>query len=670
MGKSNGDPRINPEELRNRMSRRAFLAGVGTLGAGVAATGLIGCGGEPQQREGSAAASETALEAAVIEELPIPEAEAPTTTEYECDVLVVGAGYTGIPAAVEAKQSGARVILVDKGYPGYSGLSPFPQCYQFFSEEYGDNRQFQRDVTLVGGEYIANVDWYDVYLDESEDCYNQLVEWGVFTKYDNASVAGDYYDTNRQRDYYQEQVTHDRRRAWRDVLSDFEIDTVPYTMIADVIVEDGRVVGAIGLDNKTATPITFHAKSVILCTGTGVFRNTGYPLSGDTFDAEWIGYHLGLPVTGKEWEHIEATSSLFPSSSWRNYSWGYMENLHEVAGKGATSSEEEMAAPVLDSIADMLSWSSITNRVRAAQNGIEPITLDQTSGQSANHENMDEGDSRWLGNDVDKMPSRNVIGGAVGMGIFHCSGVYCPDDSDLVGYTGIPGLYVAGNAHASMTYGAVYTPGEGGSIPLCHIQGRRAAKAASEYAEGVELVKISDGALAAKRDELLAPMSLEKGLDVNWAREVLYSAMAPYWVSVAKSEKSLTAALYQIEMLRDNVEPILLAKNPHELRLVHEFKHRLLSAEMKIRANLERKESRGSSYRSDYPYRDDENYLCYITLSKGEDGQMVVGKAPVKDEFKGDLSLPYTRRYPSRYPGELKALGIEEEAADSSGSGR
>lgn len=40
---------------------------------------------------------------------------------------------------------------------------------------------------MQAGEYIANLDWYKVYLDESRACFDQLVEWGIYTQYSNAS---------------------------------------------------------------------------------------------------------------------------------------------------------------------------------------------------------------------------------------------------------------------------------------------------------------------------------------------------------------------------------------------------------------------------------------------------------------------------------------------------
>jgi succinate dehydrogenase/fumarate reductase flavoprotein subunit len=141
--------------------------------------------------------------------------------------------------------------------------------------------------------------------------------------------------------------------------------------------------------------------------------------------------------------------------------------------------------------------------------------------------------------------------------------------------------------------------------------------------------------------------------------DVLQSAMAPWWVQISRNEETLKAALVQVEYLRDKAVPIMVAWNPHELRLCHEAAHKVLDAEMKLRASLERRESRGNSYRSDYPFRDDANFLCYVTLSKGKDGEMAVDRVPVKDAWKGDLNVPYEKRYPVRFPGETQAKGLK-----------
>lgn len=633
-------------------TRRGFLAGAAAAGAAAAATAVF-----PPYRSASAAAAEAGGAASVIEELPVPEAAAPETTRYSCDILVVGSGFAGSPAAIEAAQAGMDVVLVDKGYPGYSGCSPFPQCYQYFNEETGDSRAAQMRATQEAGEYIANLDWYDVYLNESKECFDQLVEWGIYDPFAKASEAGDYFDEKRYQDYHADFAEHDRRARWHQLLVDNGITLVDHTMVTDVIEQDGRVVGAMGLHVPSGTVVTFNAKAVILCVGGGAYKNGGWPLSGDTFDGEWMAYQLGLPIVGKEFSYNIATSSVAPSCAWRAYTWGYLENLHAV---GATYNDDNVDDYIVGRATNF-----ILKKQANMTEGVAPIGPDETSVQPLSNpvSSTDPDDPRMIGNNVDPMPKRNVEGAAVGKGTHKCEGIWCGVD-DLVGYTGLPGLYAAGDSLASMIYGALYTPGQGGSIVISHIQGRRAAKAAVEYASGAQAGAVPDDVVAEKSAQILAPAALERGFNPYWAQDILYNAMAPYWVDFMKSEETLTTALSTVLYLRDHVADKLIATNAHELRVCHEMKHKILSAEIKLRESLERKESRGYCQRTDYPYRDDENFLCYIAARKGEDGQMTLERVPVKDEWKGDLSKPYTERYPARWPGEAEALGLEEETAE------
>lgn len=84
----------------------------------------------------------------------------------------------------------------------------------------------------------------------------------------------------------------------------------------------------------------------------------------------------------------------------------------------------------------------------------------------------------------------------------------------------------------------------------------------------------------------------------------------------------LKAALAYIEELRDHHMPMLRAADLHELRLAHETKNMIISAEMKLKASIMRTESRCSHYRLDYPEMDDENWQAWINIFKGEDGEM------------------------------------------------
>ena len=57
----------------------------------------------------------------------------------ETDVLVVGGGIAGCFAAIKAKEKGVTVVLVDKGYVGKSGQTPWADATAAFNPARGHN---------------------------------------------------------------------------------------------------------------------------------------------------------------------------------------------------------------------------------------------------------------------------------------------------------------------------------------------------------------------------------------------------------------------------------------------------------------------------------------------------------------------------------------------------
>ena len=80
------------------ISRRTFISGSAIAGT-LAALGLAGC------------APKTGTE----KEMPATGASTSDISwDEECEVLVVGSGYSGLAAAIEAKNAGADVKIIEK----------------------------------------------------------------------------------------------------------------------------------------------------------------------------------------------------------------------------------------------------------------------------------------------------------------------------------------------------------------------------------------------------------------------------------------------------------------------------------------------------------------------------------------------------------------------------
>ena len=195
------------------------------------------------------------------------------------------------------------------------------------------------------------------------------------------------------------------------------------------------------------------------------------------------------------------------------------------------------------------------------------------------------------------------------------------------GASTIPGLYAAGDALGSYMAGAIYTQ-VGSSLAGSAVQGAIVSEAAAEYCKGLELPRISKHRMKAIEEEILAPLKRKTGYGPAWVTQTLQGIMIPNFVLYVKKESLLKAALAYVEELRDHHMPMLRAADLHELRLAHETANMIVSAEMKLKASLMRKESRCSHYRLDFPYPDTKNWNAWINIYKGSDGSMKFEKQP------------------------------------------
>ncbi|MDX2415407.1 MAG: FAD-binding protein, partial [Bacteroidales bacterium] len=220
------------------------------------------------------------------------------------------------------------------------------------------------------------------------------------------------------------------------------------------------------------------------------------------------------------------------------------------------------------------------------------------------------------------MGGTSVGGSSAGMSIHKSEGLVPINDKCE---SNIPGLYAAGDALGSYMAGAIYTQ-VGSSLAGSAVQGSVAGEAAAEYCSRTERINIPLSRKADLEEEIFAPLKRKAGYSPAWVTQTLQGIMIPNFILYIKKENLLNAALAYIEELRDHHMPLLRASDLHELRLAHETSNMIISAEMKLRASLMRKESRCSHYRLDYPDIDKENWQAWINIYKGGDGNMKLKK--------------------------------------------
>ena len=103
-----------------------------------------------------------------------------------------------------------------------------------------------------------------------------------------------------------------------------------------------------------------------------------------------------------------------------------------------------------------------------------------------------------------------------------------------------------------------------------------------------------------------------------------------YYCGDERTEADLKRGLKRLSELESSTP--LKAENPHELGRCLEVRSIIDNAEMVMRASLERKETRKAPFgfiRTEYPERDDENFLCFLNQQL-VDGKIRFSKIPVK----------------------------------------
>ncbi|MBW1863076.1 MAG: FAD-dependent oxidoreductase [Deltaproteobacteria bacterium] len=97
----------------------------------------------------------------------------------ETDVLVIGGGMAGSFAAIKAREKGVDVTIVDKGYAGKSGSTPYAFWYVVHNPEWGHDLKPWMDYVNSLGEYLNNRGWTERVFKESYDRYQDMVSYGV-----------------------------------------------------------------------------------------------------------------------------------------------------------------------------------------------------------------------------------------------------------------------------------------------------------------------------------------------------------------------------------------------------------------------------------------------------------------------------------------------------------
>lgn len=559
----------------------------------------------------------------------------------EHDVLIIGGGAAGLRAAIaviEANQN-ADVAVLSKVYPMRSHT---------VSAEGGaagvvkpdDALDLHAYDTISGGDWLSDQDAVEAFVKEAPEELLRLEHWGCpwSRRHDGTIAVRSFGGMKVERTWFAADKTgfHMLHTLFQTTLKYDRIQRYDEWFVTKILVEDGRCQGVAAIDITTGNVHTIAARAVILCTGgcgrvfpfttnasikTGDGMALAYRAGVPLKDMEFVQYHpTGLPFSG-----ILITEAARSEGGWllnkdgyrylQDYDLGIPEPTPKLRSmelgprdrlSQAFVKEVERGRTMKGPYGDYV-WLDLRHLGEELINAKLPFVRELCT----KYENLDP-----IKNMIPVRPVVHYMMGGI--------------DTDLNGATRLKGLYAAGEAACVSINGANRLGSN--SLPECLVFGARAGRAAAEYASAqgefsssLDLSTSHEGKRLER--ELYGDNPEERTEKIAGIRRDLYTAMeggGGIYRSQASLEKSQEVIReLKLRFQRINVSDTTYTFNTELIGAI-ELSYVLDVADAIIASALSRRESRGAHQRTDYPERDDRQFLAHsLCLRKGDEAPRV-----------------------------------------------
>jgi succinate dehydrogenase / fumarate reductase flavoprotein subunit len=550
----------------------------------------------------------------------------------EHDVLIIGAGLAGQRAALAAAREGVSVGIISKVHPVRSHSVAAAGGINAAISVADDWRSHAYD-TVKGSDFLGDQDAIEVMCSEAPGEVMHLEHIGVTFHRNDAGELDlrAFGGASMNRTAYVADITgqailhvlYEQLMKHSSTVERFE-EWFVTTLIVD---EDGSCVGVVARDIRSGHMETFAAKNVILASGGAgqCFKPTTNALIC-TADGITQAYRAGAPLM--DMEMIQYHPTTLAENGFLITEGARGEGAHLLNSEG-----ERFMAKTAPNKMELASRDIVSRAEQTEINegrGVGPdgrgIYLDITvvprkRTLEALREIVNIGRD-FAGVDITREPIIIQPGAHYIMG-----GV----KTDKDGRTPIPGLYAAGEVACVSVHGGNRLGAN--SLLDTLIFGRRAGEHASARARSLAMPSVSDAQL--RRDAEMIEQIIARpraGRRISEIKEELGTTMNQH-VAVFRDEQGLNSALEVVTRLKEEAQSAYVDDrgtvfNQDVLGAI-ELGYMLDAAQAMVIAALERKESRGAQFRTDYPERNDAQWLKHIDISRGEDGEPKVSYSPV-----------------------------------------
>ena len=515
------------------------------------------------------------------------------------DFLIIGAGIAGLRAAITLAQAG-RVLVVTKEALGESNTQ-YAQGGIAVAISGAEDVELHLEDTLAAGDGLVDATAARVLVEEGPARVEELLRWDTrFDRYAAGEHAGELMLT-REGAHSRNRILHANgdatgREIGRALLAHASatpgITLLPWTLLTDLLVSDGRVSGALLLDENGEVR-TVRARSVLLASGGAgqVYSDTTNPAvaTGDGIaaalaagaelaDMEFYQFHptaLGLPGAPR----FLLSEALRGEGAWLVNAAGerFMHRYH----------------PLLELAPRDVVARAITREGMGGRPGETlPVYLDMRHVTGINPDARFPGISAFLhqhGLDLarDLIPVRPAAHYLMG-------GVR----TDVDGRTSLPGLYAAGEVACTGVHGANRLASN--SLLEGLVFGARAAESMRD-----------ESGVPVKADAMGAPLPAS-GASLPPVEEAIQRLQQQMWEHAGLlRDAELLKSIDLAEAMRcaDAVPFARWTRREYEARSLARVARAI------VVCALAREESRGAHYRNDFPQRDDARFGTHSHLA-------------------------------------------------------